>query len=367
MVVFSLLASVTACILTPNIPGVSPGQFNNAPPPPNSNPESTLPQSMGLGRSGGTEWPAYIPRDIPPLEGKIRKMFEGSDRIRIFYEYVSPQAYNNWLALLTEKGFTLENVVYVEEGFPDNSTERIKKGDFDAINISKGDYRMRIDFNTTSPTLDIDTSGFEEAAATAVTLVWPEDLAGKVPEPAGCTIIVLDKVPPNGYSITCRIDSSFSPEIYFEVLQNAGFSQTEIMKLPDGSTLEATYQKDNLKVTLDFGMTTTFGIEVAEGSDVAATEEAWPENLAGIVPMPDDCLMTKTLAVDPNNILLSCQPQSNDAIEVYLDKLIANGFSETTRGEADDGEWFVKTYQKEDITVQLMRDQGTVLLISVEK
>jgi hypothetical protein len=364
LAIFSLLGSVSACILAPKTTGDFSGQIENAPTQPNPNPENTQPLEMGPGKSGGTDWPSYISSDIPALEGKIRTMFEGLDRIRIFYEYVSPQAYNGWLLSLKERGFSLENVVYVEEGFPDNSEERIKKGDFDAINISKGDYRMTIGFNTTSPVLDIDTSGFKEAAATAVTIVWPEGLAGKVPEPAGCTIIVLDKIPPNGYRITCRIDSSFSPETYFKALQEAGFSQTDIMKLPDGTTLNAAYQMDNQSVMLTFGMVTTFMIEVSEVTD---TEAAWPENLTGIVPAPDDCLFTKPFVVDPDNYSLSCQPQTNDAVEVYINKLTANGYTEKNRGETAPGDWFSITFQKENITVRLMKSELAGLLISVQK
>lgn len=365
LTIFSLLAFITACNLAPKTTGEFPEQLENVPTQPVINPENAQPQSMGLGRSGGTEWPAYIPIDIPPLEGKIRTMFEGSDRIRIFYDYVSPQTYNGWLAALKETGFSLEYVVYIVEGFPDNSEERIKKGDFDAINISKGDFRLRIGFNTTSPVLDIETSGFEEAAATAVTIVWPEGLAGIVPEPAGCTIIVVDKISPNGYRITCRIDSGYSPETYFEALQKAGFSQTDLMKLPDGSTLDATYQKDNLNIKLLFGMITTFMIEVTE--EVAATEESWPENLVGIVPAPDDCLLTKPFVVVPDNYSLSCRPQTNDAIEDYINKLTANGYAEKNRGETAPGDWFSITFQKDGVTVKLMKSELAGLLISVQK
>jgi hypothetical protein len=364
-IVFSLLVFTSACIFTPKQSGEFPGQFEPIPTYPLSDPENSQPQVMGSGKSGGTVWPEYIPADIPPLEGTIRTMFETPERIRIFYDYVSPRMYNDWLKTLKEKGFSLENVVYVEEGFPDNSEERIKKGDFDAINISKGDFRMRIGFNTTSPVLDIDTSGFEGVVETAVTIVWPAGLAGKIPEPAGCTIIQLDKIPPNGYRITCRIDSNYSPEIYLEALQKAGFSQTDIMRLPDGSILSAKYQKDNLSVLLEFGMITTFSIEVSEIP--AHTEYTWPENLAGVVPAPDDCVLAKPFVVDPDNYSMSCQPQTNDAVDVYINKLTANGYVEKNRGEITPGDWFSITFQKEDVTVKLMRGELVGLLISVKK
>ena len=56
---------------------------------------------------------------------------------------------------LENAGFSLEYKVYVAEGHPDNSAESIKKGEYDAVYITKGDYELRIEWSEDTTVLDI--------------------------------------------------------------------------------------------------------------------------------------------------------------------------------------------------------------------
>ena len=94
---------------------------------------------------GNAQWPEYIPNDIPQLEGNIRTIMMGSSHIRIFYEAVTEKQIKQYLDELERMGFQLEYIVYTQEGFPDNSEEKLKRGEFDAVDITKGDYHMRLE------------------------------------------------------------------------------------------------------------------------------------------------------------------------------------------------------------------------------
>ncbi len=104
-----------------------------------TSPAADAPQDLGwIKRGDAATWPAYLPADIPPLEGSIRLVMEGGDRVRIFYEDMTKEQVDQYLQLLQQQGFHLQYQVYVQEGFPDNSAERMKKGDYDAVDITKG-------------------------------------------------------------------------------------------------------------------------------------------------------------------------------------------------------------------------------------
>ena len=143
------------------------------------------PDSIGEFNYGeAAQWPAYIPADIPVLQGKIRLVTDtqGSS-VRIFYEELPKSQLEKYLQLLEQQGFRLEYIVYVQEGFPDNSEEHLKKGDYDAVDITIGDYHMRLEYGAGSATYDIYTIGFAEAIPTHAWLDWPADLVYVVPKP----------------------------------------------------------------------------------------------------------------------------------------------------------------------------------------
>lgn len=105
-----------------------------------------------------TQWPAYLPVDIPVLDGEISMVFgsaDTTDKVRIFYESLSEKEIEQYVELCMENGFEVEYIVFTREGFEDNSAEQIKAGDFDAVEFSRGDIRMRLEYGVDSAILDI--------------------------------------------------------------------------------------------------------------------------------------------------------------------------------------------------------------------
>jgi hypothetical protein len=107
-------------------------------------------------QSNGT-WPDSVSSEIPPLEENISTVFVTDTMVRIFYSGITTDRINDYLDLLEQHGFTLEPIVYVREGFPDNSAEKISKGDFDAIEARKGNLYIRIEFGCDSTDMVIET------------------------------------------------------------------------------------------------------------------------------------------------------------------------------------------------------------------
>jgi hypothetical protein len=101
-------------------------------------------------------WPESIPEDIPVLEGDIDLVMEASgSHIRIFYRNLSKRQVEQYLDQLEKEGFDLEYIVYTREGFPDDSEERTKRGEYDAVDITKGEYHMRLEHGSDTTTYDI--------------------------------------------------------------------------------------------------------------------------------------------------------------------------------------------------------------------
>jgi hypothetical protein len=126
------------------------------------NQESDFPtdelKDSGMSFGENAQWPEYIPDDIPVLEGDIRIVMgtPGDPRVRIFYEPLTEKQIEQYLEQCEKAGFELDYVVYVQEGFPDRSDEKMKAGDFDAVEITKGNYRMRLEYGSDTVTLDIE-------------------------------------------------------------------------------------------------------------------------------------------------------------------------------------------------------------------
>jgi hypothetical protein len=90
-------------------------------------------------------WPQDVPADIPPLEGEIRvvTVIQGI-QYRIEYSSVSKQTLSQYLADLEALGFELQYIVYTSPAIPDTDTaERIARGEWDTVDITKGLYHMR--------------------------------------------------------------------------------------------------------------------------------------------------------------------------------------------------------------------------------
>lgn len=248
---FLILITILAC--------GSPGNIRVTPITPVV--ETAPPQGQPTAGSGGfnfgeaAKWPDYIPDDIPVLEGKIRLVMEApGSHVRIFYEEFSRDQLDQYLRLLEQKGFQLEYIVYVQEGFPDNSEERLKRGDFDAIDITRGNYHMRMEYGEDTTTLDIYTQGFKEApnlpTATVAVFEWPADIVGVVPQPDQCGIFSIVNLNGGGYQIMCNMEVQGIDLVYIQKLQSLGFTEQDKLLDENGQIVTITLVKGNTSVTV---------------------------------------------------------------------------------------------------------------------
>jgi hypothetical protein len=78
---------------------------------------------------------------------------------RIEYSSVSKQALTQYLAHLEALGFDLEYIVLTSPSIPDEQTaERIARGEWDAVDITNGPFRMRLEPGDEGASLDIDNA-----------------------------------------------------------------------------------------------------------------------------------------------------------------------------------------------------------------
>jgi hypothetical protein len=122
--------------------------------------EDTAPTVSHTGGSGlGFTWPESIPDDIPVLEGDISIVMEApGSHIRIFYQNLSERQLEQYLNQLEKEEFELEYVIYTREGYPDKSEERLKRGEYDAVDITRGEYRMRLEYGKDTTVYDTGLS-----------------------------------------------------------------------------------------------------------------------------------------------------------------------------------------------------------------
>lgn len=193
----------------------------------------------GLGVGSTNTWPDYIPDDIPALEGEISMVMEATgSHIRIFYENVSDRQIEAYLEELEEAGFQLEYILYVQEGFPDTSDDRAQRGEYDAVDITRGEYHMRLEVGGGLATYDIYTSGFELQAAEAQAPQWPGELAGLVPPPSRCALSRVVSFQAGNYQITCSMEDEAVFDDYRSVLGGMGFEASSNIVTAPGVGVE---------------------------------------------------------------------------------------------------------------------------------
>jgi hypothetical protein len=314
----------------------------------------SLPEQLSIdpgwtSRGEAAVWPDYIPEDIPVLEGKIRKvMVAPESHIRIFYEGLSKDQIDQYLRLLEQKGFHLEYQVYIQEGFPDNSEERMKKGDYDAVDITKGDYHMNLGYGEGNISYDIYTSGFAMPIPTPAGLDWPADLVNVVPKPERCIIEMAAPDGKGGYQITCRPADQKVGSDYLGVLQTTGF-----LPKPSSSIVSASgvYGKDDLEIIVNQPSTALVLISIMR---IDLSKTSWPAELMAIVPQPENCLIQNVLKLEGLNFMISCQGESDQVVAEYLELLKAEGFVETGRITAGSGEPVSVSFEGKSLEVQLL-------------
>jgi len=235
-------------------------------PAPDSFPGSTDPAANGVSvtsPAGAAEsgllnreyaiWPDIIPDDIPVLEGEIEDVMEApGSHIRIFYSSVSERQVTEYLAQLESEGFHLEYIVYVQEGHTDNSSERIARGEFDAVGITRGPYHMRLASGAGQATYDIYTAGFvtpdPKSVVTATPIVWPSDIPAQISPPANCELDALAKISSGGYQITFVCSDENVQAQFIDAMLAAGLVETDRLESDRGEIVEVTLQDNDVAV-----------------------------------------------------------------------------------------------------------------------
>jgi hypothetical protein len=179
-------------------------------------------------------WPTYIPSEIPPLMGDIDVVMPGADRLRMRYVSLTESDVQAYLDLLASLGYTLEYLYYVETDKPDTSAERMARGEYDAVGATLSPYALHISYGAGSATLDIDATPFAAAAATAIAVTWPVELAG-VPPPERCGLVRAERAG-DGFHILCQRADADVDRDYEALLEASGFAEKSRLDLPDGTT-----------------------------------------------------------------------------------------------------------------------------------
>jgi len=263
----ALVLALAACSFAADIPGAELPTIDL--------PEGAMPwpAEMGEGALEGTlqarlaesgflygdlaRWPADIPPDIPPLEGEIERVtvIQGV-QYRISYGRVSQEALTKYLENLEALGFQLEYIVYSAPNIPDEQTqEKIARGEWDAVDITKGAYSMRLEPGDEGAWLDINNADFMTPGPapriSPTPITWPSDIPDRVPQPASCVPFSLASLGghrPPAYQIMLECSSDQVQEEFVRALEAAGLQETDRLVSDTGQNVYITLQDDEITV-----------------------------------------------------------------------------------------------------------------------
>ena len=211
--------------------------------------ESGAPLPNLPGAASNAQWPANLPTEIPVLDARITQVMGSPDsNLRLFLEPLSARQLERYVDACEQNGFTVEYIVYVEEGFPDDSEERLKKGDFDAVDFAKDPIFMRLENGSDLATLDIRIASTEPRPS-PTPLPWPADLT--VPPPEGCAVRNIADLSYGGYQIACELlEVDARLEGYLETLAGLGFEETERLINDDDEIVYVLMESESWSVKL---------------------------------------------------------------------------------------------------------------------
>jgi hypothetical protein len=219
----------------------------------------------GLADSGflygeNARWPQDIPADIPPLEGEIRVvMVIQGVQYRIEYSSVSEETLSQYLEDLEALGFEFQYIVWTAPSIPDEETaKRIERGEWDAVDITKGPYRMRLEPGDEGASLDIDNADFMTPGPppqiSPTPIVWPDDIPDRVPQPASCQVTNLSVIGGKNapaYQIDFECSDPFAEQEQFvEALLAAGLKETDRLVSDTGQTVQITLEDSEITVNV---------------------------------------------------------------------------------------------------------------------
>jgi len=244
-VVALLLATSLACGLLP--------QMTDAPVDQPSEDEGAIPKpDEDAGWAVQTEWPEYLPDDIPVLDGGIRTVLGGPDgTVRLFLEPLSKRQEDRYVAQCRDSGFEVTYEIFTQEGFPDRSEERMQAGEYDAVLLTKERIRMRLENGSDSATMSIDGFAPSRPRPTPEPLFWPEKISDSVPQPDGCRVDHISDLAYGGYQIACAYeDNDVGLDTYVQTLTAMGFREVDRLISDQDQIVEITLESETLFVRL---------------------------------------------------------------------------------------------------------------------
>lgn len=216
----------------------------------------------GPGNVQNAQWPANLPAEIPVMDARITQVMGSPDsNLRLFLEPLSENEVERYVAACEANGFTVEYIVYVEPGFPDDSEERLKKGDFDAVDFAKVPIFMRLENGSDLATLDIRIASTEPRPSPTA-MPWPADLS--VPPPEGCAVRNIANLSYGGYQIACELpEVDARLEGYLQTLEGLGFEETERLINDEDEIVHVLMEDESWSVKLmPHGLSSTLTLQI---------------------------------------------------------------------------------------------------------
>lgn len=321
------------------------------------------------GSAGGVEfgndplWPDYIPADIPVLPGKIENVLAAAQsHVRLFYGAVSERQIEEYLALLKEKGFKFEYQIYIQEGFPDNSEERRSRGEYDAIEITKGEYRMTLSHYEGRATYDIYTSGFQGTAEAALVVPWPADLEGVLPPPERCELVSVSPGGQGGHHIACKRADERVDQDYFDLLVSLGFQIQETFENGQGEVTLQRLRRGDVVVEVSSVFGPYFTLQVS-----LQPLPRWPEVFEDSIPRPTGCELTAIIPSFQDTIHITCKPENKSVLQDYVSVLEQLGFTEQHKSLTQSGDIMIIALSDGSTMVDLSSDAPDMISVRVSQ
>lgn len=324
--------------------------------------EDTSGEIGGFQFGEDAKWPEYIPEAIPVFPGEIEDVLEApGSHIRIFYSEVSDSQIEEYLALLEVEGFVLEFRIHIQEGFPDNSEERRLRGEYDDVVITKDKYHMTLSHGDGRATYDIYTSGFQEDAAQAMIIKWPEDLVGVLPQPARCELVSLSPYGEGGYHISCDRQDDAVDQDYLDLLASEGFQIEETIQNSDGEYTFIRVRKGDLVVNVS-PIFSYFSMDVS-----LQPLPDWPGVFDDEIPKPKRCELESLIPSVQGDPHIICIPEDDRVLQDYVDVLLDLGFVEQHKFVNQEGEIQTIDLETGEFQIRLFLNSPDSLSVSVSR
>ncbi len=325
--------------------------------------QATVESSGGVQAGSDAQWPDYIPAAIPVLPGQIESILAASEsHVRLFYGDISEKQIEEYLALLQDEGFELEFRIYVQEGFPDNSEERRSRGEYDAVDITKGEYHMSLSHGEGRATYDVYTSGFREVAKAALAVDWPKDLEGLAPPPERCELVTVNPDGRGGYHIACKRADENVDQDYLALLESQGFLIQETFENSQGEVTLQRLRRGDVVVELSSVFGPYFTLQVS-----LQPLPRWPDVFGDSVPRPAGCELTAIIPSNQDTIHITCKPEDKSILQDYVSVLEQLGFTEQSKFLNESGDILIITLSDGSTMVDLSSDAPDTMSIRVSQ